>query len=487
MNPVRLNSILRNQFLLSLRSLILLGILFITLIFLTYFQSNQLHSKPNSSIKLTSSFLQQSTSTSSSSASDDISFNPNSIKDPSLDFRRFLEMTTSPSGFNQHHPTLGFDHIYCISLPERIDRRITMNKISNALGIQITFINATSKESNLIKWIGEKAYEIRKEKIRRIKKHTGLKSNQIGGMGVESVWLTVNEGKGSNQDGLKDIQLPNLDLFDEELNGMNWLEYLWSIKLEDHVNLKPKNPHFNVTEAMWDYKEKIPQRQINSATVSTFYNHLKTIRMIKESGDKSALVLEDDVDLEWDLERRWRTIERRLPKDWETVFLGHCWGKEIFEPQVLHPNLHKSTSPLCLHGYAVSSLGATKLLSLFNDPWISFQTPIDTCIPTFIKLGLKSYSIEPPIINQSKILKSDIQIGKGSKWKGFLADSVLERIYRSEGVMNSYVENLEDPNNLDPATIFRWKTSSSLNSYLNSQFIKCNKKLSTDNSNPSHQ
>ncbi|EGG01695.1 uncharacterized protein MELLADRAFT_117746 [Melampsora larici-populina 98AG31] len=478
MIAVRLNSILRNQFLLSLRSLILLGILFITLIFLTYFKSNQHFTKSStSSIKFQSSFLQ------STSTSDDISFNPNSIKDASLNYRRFLELTTSPSGFNQHHPTLGFDHIYCISLPERIDRRITMKKIANALGIEITFINATSKDSNIIKWISEKAYEIRKEKIRHIKKHTGMKSSQIGGMGVESIWLTVNEGKLSNQDSLKDIHLPDLDLFDKELNGMNWLEYLWSIKSEDHSKLKPKNPNFNVTESMWDFKEKIPQRQINSATVSTFYNHLKTIRMIKESGDKSALVLEDDVDLEWDLERRWRTIERRLPKDWETVFLGHCWGKEIFEPQVLHPNLHKSTSPLCLHGYAVSSLGATKLLSLFNDPWISFQTPIDTCIPTFIKLGLKSYSIEPPIINQSKILKSDIQIGKGSKWKGFLADSVLERIYRSEGVMNSYVDNIDDSNNLDPATIFRWKTSST---NINPQFIKCNKKLTQVNSNSNH-
>lgn len=131
------------------------------------------------------------------------------------------------------------------------------------------------------------------------------------------------------------------------------------------------------------------------------------------------------------------------------VFLLVCLPPE---PQVSHPNLHKSTSPLCLHGYAVSARGSQKLLELFDDPWLAFQTPIDTCIPTFIKLGLKSYSIEPPIINQSKILKSDIQVGKGSKWKGFLADSVMERIYKSEGKDPNLFLDQDPLGKLDPAS-----------------------------------
>lgn len=54
-----------------------------------------------------------------------------------------------------------------------------------------------------------------------------------------------------------------------------------------------------------------------------------------ERGDESALILEDDVDIEWDLERLWSRIERRLPRDadgkyaWDINFLGHCWGREL--------------------------------------------------------------------------------------------------------------------------------------------------------------
>lgn len=50
-----------------------------------------------------------------------------------------------------------------------------------------------------------------------------------------------------------------------------------------------------------------------------------------ERGDKTALVLEDDVDFEWDLERLWAGIERKLPKEkdgWDITYLGHCWGGE---------------------------------------------------------------------------------------------------------------------------------------------------------------
>lgn len=50
--------------------------------------------------------------------------------------------------------------------------------------------------------------------------------------------------------------------------------------------------------------------------------------MIK-NGDESALILEDDVDIEWDLEMLWNPIAGKLPLDWEVVYLGHCWGREL--------------------------------------------------------------------------------------------------------------------------------------------------------------
>lgn len=324
-------SIFRTQVSLSLRHLVIFGLLLCFISIMVLFKSGHLTSDPRLiplRFTLNPSYPSSSSFSSSTPSIEDISFTPQSLQDPSLDYRRELERTTSPPGFQSHHPTMGFDHIYCISLPERFDRRQTMEKIANALGVRLTFVDAISKTDPLIGWISEKAFEVRREKIQQLASQSGLRPDQIGGMGVGSIWLTVNGGDRANQEPLRDVRLPSLNGFHPELGGKNWVDYLWSVT--DHDLLRPMDPNFNVTEAMWDHKERIPQRQINSATVSTFYNHVKTVRLIRENQDQSALVLEDDVDLEWDLERRWRTIQRRLPLDWETVFLGHCWGREIF-------------------------------------------------------------------------------------------------------------------------------------------------------------
>lgn len=69
--------------------------------------------------------------------------------------------------------------------------------------------------------------------------------------------------------------------------------------------------------------------------MSTWWGQTRVMKRMIERGDKTALVLEDDVDFEWDLERLWAGIERKLPKDedgkeaWDITYLGHCWGGEI--------------------------------------------------------------------------------------------------------------------------------------------------------------
>jgi GR25 family glycosyltransferase involved in LPS biosynthesis len=61
-----------------------------------------------------------------------------------------------------------------------------------------------------------------------------------------------------------------------------------------------------------------------------------------DAGDKSALILEDDVDIEFDFNNLWKTIERVLPDNWDMIFLGHCWGQELlrerFQPDLASKN-----------------------------------------------------------------------------------------------------------------------------------------------------
>jgi hypothetical protein len=158
------------------------------------------------------------------------------------------------------------------------------------------------------------------------------------------------------------------------------------------------------------------------------------------------------------------------------------------EPAYLHPNLHRSTAPLCSHAYALSSIGASHLLSLLNNPWTAFQTPIDTHLRNIISSStpatssltsfdkpiwgqltdeqrnqerpFNSFSIEPPWIIQNKKSKSDIGEGSGSPWRGVLMDSTLERIERAKtGQMRSkqiYDEELREQQR-DPAIRFRYR------------------------------
>ena len=46
------------------------------------------------------------------------------------------------------------------------------------------------------------------------------------------------------------------------------------------------------------------------------------LRKIADGEDDVAIILEDDVDLEWDLERRLRYLWQFLPSDWDQVMLG---------------------------------------------------------------------------------------------------------------------------------------------------------------------
>lgn len=79
-----------------------------------------------------------------------------------LAYRRYLEDKTSPSTYNTHSPTLTFDHIYVLSLPNRTDRRQEMKKLANALGIEIEFVDASDKSEPFFQWIAERVGESRK-------------------------------------------------------------------------------------------------------------------------------------------------------------------------------------------------------------------------------------------------------------------------------------------------------------------------------------
>ena len=214
----------------------------------------------------------------------------------------------------KHSRTLTFSKIFVLSLTKRIDRRARMVKLADALGLEFTFVDATDKDDGVIAWIGERVVEIRRMKADIIAKATGMLVSEIGGGGVTSPWLLGME--------TKELEFPSL--MKKEYNGRDWVAYLAAMKSFDLV----PSPGFDVTAALYDPLEKNSRRQVVPAVIATYYSHTRLMRSIAAQGLESALVLEDDVDLEWDLERAWANIERRLPSDWDISFLGSCWGSE---------------------------------------------------------------------------------------------------------------------------------------------------------------
>lgn len=134
---------------------------------------------------------------------------------------------------------------------------------------------------------------------------------------------------------------------------------------------------------------------------------------------------------------------------------------------------------MCLHAYAVTNTGARRLLATMLDPWSAFSTAIDLVVPSLLHIQtalatlakrlnqtealvappplelLKSFSIAPPLVVQRKDGPSDLQRGNGSRWRGLLRDSTVERIKRDQGSWTDEWDEVYDERHPDPATVVR--------------------------------
>ena len=63
-------------------------------------------------------------------------------------------------------------------------------------------------------------------------------------------------------------------------------------------------------------------RRLTAAKVACWYSHFQTIHEIADGKDETALVLEDDIDIERDVKRRLQLLLSALPIDWDIVYLG---------------------------------------------------------------------------------------------------------------------------------------------------------------------
>lgn len=350
------------------------------------------------------------------------------------EFRKQVSLVR-PTDTLPHSRTLGVaDAIFVISLVRRTDRRAIMDSIARALELDFTYIDATDFKDPK----GRRT-------IDRIRDRVRWQRNRL-----------------DDREALPS-DMPTPDENKSEIYIMNAFPFKWSDDAERHKDAPLAEPlgvygadywDMDPPDEGWEKAHPLPpwteeehqakvmeasvmnnenrKRWITDAGFACWHSHHRTIREIVRRGLKSAIILEDDIDFEWNIEKILRSQWPALPDDWDIIYLGHCWSEE-WRGEMLAgaPMLRRSHHTLCNHAYAVSLSGATKILRYFRSPDYAYSRPVDHAYKDLVQMHrLKSFSVYPAVSIQTKAGISDIVGGIELVWKKKegLVDSTLERI-----------------------------------------------------------
>lgn len=283
----------------------------------------------------------------------------NNTSSSSSSYRERLSTIRSSDSL-PHSKTLGvFDRIYVINLAARDDRRRVMSDLERAMDIEFTWHNATFYEEDVVSRI----------------------------MGRLRRWRIENVVEPQNEE-TRDPNRPYVfrwseDVFEEsdDALGVRGAD-LWSLE-EEERHLEKETTSDNRTVLLDAYDEdgqrfgKIPLRP---SQIACWHSHYSVLRRIAEGNDEVALILEDDIDMEWDLEHRLSVMWPFLPQDWDVVLLGHCMSREFGKPLQGAPTLFPATQSLCNHAYAVNRRSASRLVRYLRSESFAYSRAIDHAV-----------------------------------------------------------------------------------------------------------
>ncbi|KAJ3536590.1 hypothetical protein NM688_g6816 [Phlebia brevispora] len=336
-----------------------------------------------------------------------------------------------------------FANTYVISLPHRTDRRISMERLRQAISVNWTYVDAVSAENPEIHWL--------MECIRSMRGDATVSSNLT--YAEEFAWPPELDADPSAADASfeptsmtswcpqSDIPKPQSIPADPRNNDT---------KPEDFApELRPLTcATRNLTHGPPLVPSLPPYMILTASKVACWNSHLQVLEKFAYgpkddkdgNGHDVALILEDDVDIERDIRGRLRYLRDYLPENqWDILFLGHCWSNEAYHPAIATltisdarhrgTTLHPSFAPKCTHAYAVSRSGAVKLVQHLQHPPFAYSRALDQAFAWLVLSGrVKSYSLVPSLVVQRKVTASDVDAGDsgvGSDWKDSLDDGIL--------------------------------------------------------------
>ncbi|KAJ3013644.1 hypothetical protein HKX48_005642 [Thoreauomyces humboldtii] len=144
-------------------------------------------------------------------------------------------------------------------------------------------------------------------------------------------------------------------------------------------------------------------------------SQLRIMKDVVHRGHAWALVMEDDVQIEVQVEDIWESLRKSIPTNADLLYLGYCDNGPGELVASINPppglpigySLNIATHPSCAHAYAVSLSAAKKILDVFDAP----HNPYDDGMVELVNLGvLTAYSVHPALIDQDDTTVSDLQV-----------------------------------------------------------------------------
>ncbi|KAI9504477.1 hypothetical protein BX070DRAFT_251315 [Coemansia spiralis] len=136
------------------------------------------------------------------------------------------------------------------------------------------------------------------------------------------------------------------------------------------------------------------------ANIVEWHTRYRIYRDMANEGYRSALILDDSVDMELNIKTIMRAIHSHIPADWDMFFPGHCGAFESSQPKPSPdklPSLRLANMPICLHAHAISHKGLMRLLHHLPQMPNSNEI-ISMAIMRLKEQGLlKMYSVDTPI------------------------------------------------------------------------------------------
>ncbi|KAH7106681.1 hypothetical protein BKA62DRAFT_611293 [Auriculariales sp. MPI-PUGE-AT-0066] len=344
-----------------------------------------------------------------------------------------------PASSSRRSSRLGvFDDIFVVSLKKREDRRTKLDTVRRALGLEWTYVYATEGGDPGVSRILDQLRSVRAN-------HTAK----------DFVWPRVVIPPTATPDApfpMAGAELWSLDPSDprapapvspSKSKGSNGNEWLPETFVGDYTAFAPGKGTL-----------------MNRPRIATFLSHMHLVRRIADapSPDYAALILEDDVDIDWHAEQRLRRLweAQALPKDWDMLYLGHCppiakddarTSEAHFQPLNGAPGVRPSYGPWCTHAYALSRDGARRVLTQLRYELFAFSRPVDNAyVHLVLNKRVKSFTFLPPLVVQMRDGVSDIwglDMTGLDVTKDDLEDSTLERIALASKQEQSAADTLD--------------------------------------------